>query len=234
MSKALPSRSSLLVFVLAAALVLAGCVKQDKPPADNVGAATTNSTPLAPSNATANATANVNASTGTNGTGKDPNMPSDPSSCMSGMDMPGCTMAQADYYYKHSKAGSAAPDRALPPVVVALDPQGAGQSGKFTVENATQQLLISIKIKDDGPGPYAALGPGGQGDLAVELKGPASTKKIMLNGTTQSVGVDPASTLFKSFVDGLVLPGEGSWTIQVDGQGKAVTVEIDITERFYL
>lgn len=234
MPTAPPARTALLVIVLASVIVVAGCVKKDPPASDTVGAAGINATPTSHANATTNASAHANASAGTNGTGKDPNMPDDPGSCMSGMDMPGCTSAQADYYYKHTKAGSAAPDRPLAPVVIALTLDGTGQAGKFTVENGTQQLLISIKIKDQGPGPYAALGPGGQGDLKVELTGPAGTKTIALNGTTQSIGIDPASTLFKSYVDGLVLPGEGDWTARVVGQGKNVNVEIDITERFYI
>lgn len=227
-----PSRSAFIVLALAAALVGAGCIKQD-PPVAALETASTTTTPMAGANATADANATANSSTNST-SGKDPNMPDDPSNCMSGMDMPGCTEAQAEYYYKKSKAGSAPPDRQLAPIVIALAPDGAGQAGKFEVEMGVKQLVISVKINNDGPGPYLALGPGGEGDLKLVLKGESGAKTIPLNGTAQTVGVDPVTKLFKSYTDGLALPSEGKWAITIEGQGENAHVTVDITERFYI
>ncbi|GEM_PF-1960208 len=157
----------------------------------------------------------------------------DYSACMPGMDMPGCPASVAAEYYAKQQASAPPPDKDLPPVKIELTPQGDQGPGKFTVDNGTKQLIVSIRLNDSGAGPYAALGPGGQGDLTLDLKGPAGSKTIALAGSANTVGVDPAAPASKGPYSGIVTaPGEGAWTITVNGQGQNANVVVSITERF--
>jgi hypothetical protein len=182
------------------------------------------------------------ANTSTNNTTASQDLGYDPSSCMVGMDMPGCTAAQADANYKKQQAAEAAkgpkPDQALPSLKIGLDPQSVGQTGGFSVDTGAKSLLVKIKLVSTGTGPYAALGPGGQGDLSVEFKAPgatSATKTITLTGTGagSSVGADPANPMDKAAAsDTILVTLEGGWTLHVLGQGTNVNVQVDMTERY--
>jgi hypothetical protein len=179
----------------------------------------------------------------TNGTTNGTSTPSananetyDYSNCMVGMDMPGCPAAVAARMAA-GQGGSTAPpppDKVLAPVKIDLTPDGSKQDGKFTLETGTKQLLVTLRLNDSGPGPYAALGMGGQGDLKVTLK-PASGsgKTITITGSAQSVGVDPAAPLSRVTSDVLGAPAEGGWTLTVEGMGQNAYVSVELTERFY-
>jgi len=159
----------------------------------------------------------------------------DPASCMRGMDMPGCTAAQAESYYQSQKGGTASappPDKDLDPVKIALDAQGSNPSGKATLDAGTMQLLVTVFLNDTGPGPYAAFGPGGSGDLKIDFKGPNGTKSMTLGGSGGLVGADPASPLAKTFTTTISMPDAGAYTVSVAGQGQNVQLTIRLTERF--
>ncbi|MFA5862599.1 MAG: hypothetical protein WDA16_12985 [Candidatus Thermoplasmatota archaeon] len=213
--------------VIIASLLAAGCVGSNdhESPA---AAPTTNDTPelhMQMQMNETNASAPPSNSTTTNQT-------YDYSSCMVGMDMPGCPASVAEKRYLEAQA-KARPDKQLPPVKIALKPQGDGQTGAFLVENGTLQLLLTAYLNDSGPGPYAALGPGGMGDLKVELKAGASTKSITLANSANSAGVDPAVVMTHTYTSMVALPADGEWTVTVLGQGQNAQVTLVLVERFY-
>jgi hypothetical protein len=223
------------LLLVAAALLMAGCAAKNDPHAHestsdgNVSVASSGANVTMPEGAS-NATGNATSSNGTD-------MPSDPANCMGGMDMPGCTSQQADNYYKKRKAEEAAkgppPDRALTPLKIALSPKGDNQGGSSNFDDGTMTLFITIYLNDTGTGPYAAVGPSGQGDLSLLLKGPKSmSKTVALSGTGPSVGVDPAAPLSKKFTAQISMPETGVWSVTVNGQGQNARVELDMLERF--
>lgn len=215
--------------VTVAFLVAAGCIGAETH--DHEAAAATPSTNATPQMQMqmpmneSNASASPSNSTSTNQT-------YDYSSCMVGMDMPGCPASVAEKRYLEAQA-KARPDKELPPVKIALAPQGDGQTGKFAVENGTVQLLLTIYLNDSGPGPYAALGPGGTGDLKVDLTGGDSTKSIALAGSAKSAGIDPAAPMSHLYNAIVALPARGEWTATVQGQGQNAQVTLLVVERFY-
>ncbi len=226
-------RPTLLALSLGAVLLLAGCASKGEPAPENgpETTAATNESASAPVNATAgtNATANQTAPA------KDPSMPDDPSSCMRGMDMPGCTAAQAEAYAKAQEANAGPrPDQALTPVKIALNLQGTDQKATVALDEGTMTLFATVYVNDTGQGPYLALGPGGQGDVTLQMKGANTTKTFTLAGSGSSVGVDPAAPLAKKYTAALEMPESGAWTITVGGQGQAVQVEVDLLERFVM
>jgi hypothetical protein len=175
-------------------------------------------------NATANGTAGANDTTQYNY-----------SNCMVGMDMPGCPAAVAEQRYEQLKA-QAKPDVTLPKVTINFDTQGQGQTGKATLDSGVQQLLVAVYVNDSGAGPYATVGPnGGTSDITLTLKGTNATdsKEMVLTGTGQWAGVDPAQPGSKGPFTGIVsVPSAGAWTLSVDGQGTNMHVEINLVERF--
>lgn len=228
-----------LAFALLAALLAAGCMAKNQDPADgeptdaDLAAAAANMS--AASQMAQNMSAQGNA-TAANGTAaKDPNMPDDPSACMQGMDMPGCTAGQSDYYYKQQMKSYVPPppDKELPKISIKLDPQGANPSGAFKVDNGTKQLLVDVYLNDTGPGPYASLGPGGQGDLKLTFKGATDSKAIPLGSSGGSVGADPANPLARSWHTSIELPAEGDWKVTLEGQGTNAELTVHLVERFY-
>lgn len=221
----MPDRRVLLALTLASVTVLAGCVGNKttervfKDDAANASA----SAPGAQVNAT-----NASNTQGSNSS----NQTYEYANCMAGMDMPGCPADVAERYYREQQAKARA-DKPLPPVKIALKPQGDGQTGAFSVENGTLQLLVTVYLNDTGQGPYFALGPGGMGDLRVDLKGGSVTKSVALSGSANSAGVDPAVVMTHAYNAIVTLPSDGDWTATVQGQGQNVQVTLSIVERFY-
>jgi hypothetical protein len=231
-------RAVLLALLLGTALVLAGCAAKTDEGATPASTDANESTANVHANATVTA-GNASASAGNNGTtnqtgARDPRMPEDPSNCMGGMDMPGCTAAQYEYYYAKTMANTPQPppDKALPPIKIGLTPQGPDGTGKASLDAGTMELLVTVHLNDTGPGPYAALGPDGTSDLKVTLKGPTASKVITLAGSSHSVGVDPASPLASRFTGSVTMPAAGDWTVTLDGIGQNAQVTINLVERF--
>jgi len=183
-------------------------------------------------NASTNATATAPAS--------DANMPSDPSACMSGMDMPGCTSAQADAYFKKMSAQAPPPDKQLAPVKIPLAQDGSGETGKFTVDNGTMHLIVKIELKDDGSGAYLVQGPGqapSSGDLEVLFTAPGAKTpafKITLKGSGGSVGVSGVNSLDLTANGETAMPLEGDWVVSLGGSGIGAGTTISLTERFFM
>jgi hypothetical protein len=226
-----------LVLLLAIVVLATGCAAKDGPTSkesakiSDVETSTnsTNANTQAPALAQSNATANSNTTTDANTT-KPSDMPSDPSNCMRGMNMDGCTAAQADAYFDSRKVNPPPPDKELPPVVIVLDTQGANPSGAFTLDAGTMTLMVQIYLNDTAPGPYAAVGPGGVGDLTLSFVGPKETTTYTIKGP--NVGVDPADPLADKFTTMLEMPAVGDWALTLDGQGSNTQLEIRLVERF--
>lgn len=228
-------RQVLLSLLLGLALLLAGCAaKTDGDEPTPEGDAAGNGANTSADNATMAPAANA---TNTTSSG-DTSMPDDPSQCMSGMDMPGCTQAQAERYFAAQSALPPPPaDKALPNVKIELNPQGdATQTATFQVpDNDTKQLLVAIRVNDSGQGAWFVSGSGTPpaSDLKVTLKSGSVTKTITVSGI-QSAGVDPANALAKGpYNDAIPLPPAAGWTITVDGVGQNVHLDVQLTERFW-
>lgn len=213
---------------------MAGCVGKDEPATPGGGPTpdASPSTPTAASPATAapsNGTTTSNATAETNGT-KASDMPSDPGNCMRGMDMDGCTAAQADAWFDSQKANAPPPDKELPPVVIVLDAQGANTPGAFTIDAGTMRLLVHMYLNSTGPGPYAAVGPDGVGDMQLRFVGGDDTTTLTIGG--RNVGVAPADPLANAFTAVLDMPAAGDWTLELEGQGSNAQLEVRLIERF--
>jgi hypothetical protein len=223
----MPRRAGVLTFALIAVLVLAGCASKQDPvaatPPQNVTA----------SSVGANATVSANATAGSGNATDASNQTYDYSNCMVGMDMPGCPASVAAKYYAE-QAAKYRPDKVLPPIKFTLTPQGPDKAGNFSIDNGTMQLLVTVYLNDTGTGPYAALGPGGQGDLSVALK-PSSgdAKTLTMGGSANSVGVDPASPLLRSWNTLYTTPADGGWGATLSGVGQNTQVTVLLLERFY-
>ncbi|MEA3199432.1 MAG: hypothetical protein QOE90_860 [Thermoplasmata archaeon] len=230
------ARAIVLTLLAALSVLLAGCASKSgddlTPPPDQTPTFEEAAAPTP--NATANATASAggaNATASNNATAGD--MPTDPGNCMGGMDMPGCTAAQAARYYAYmeAKAGPR-PDETLPPIKIPLTPQGDSEKATISLDEKIVTLLVTVHLNDTGNGPYLALGPGGMGDLSLELKGASTTKTIPLTGSANSVGVDPASSLAMTFQTTISAPEPSAWTLTVSGQGQGAEVVVNLVERF--
>lgn len=226
-------RRSVLALLLALGFIAGtGCIGKEGTPAASSDAddlvdpaasdaAQATSPPTPPS--ADNKTASESNATATDG-------PSDPSNCMRGMDMPGCTQAQADAYFDERAKNAPPPDKPLDPFTITLDPQGADQTGAFSVDNGTTVLLIEFYLRNSGQGPYAALGADPAGNMEVEFVGESGSTVFELGGA--SIGVDPASALDRKSMAMLPEPSAGGWTVTFLGQGTNVELEIRIVERF--
>lgn len=232
-------RSALLAVSVAIALAAAGCASKQDPAASASGedekgagqAIESASTSANTTQAETNATTATNSTRPANAT-KPADMPSKPENCMRGMDMDGCTAAQADAYFDARKANAPPPDKELPPVVITLDAQGSNPTGSFTLDAGTMTVLIEYYLNSTGPGPYFALGADGAGDLALNLVGPTETKTITIAGL--NAGADPAKPLAFRSTSTLDMPTIGDWTVTLEGQGANVELEVRLVERFYM
>lgn len=222
-------RQALLAALVGALILVAGCASKEDPATPTPETQNNVTTTAATNgNATTNATANATAAP----PGKDPNMPDDPSACMGGMDMPGCTAAQSAYYYKKQQENYVAPppDKPLAPVKITLTPQGPDASGKFSIENGTMILLVSLYVNDTGTGPYLAMGANPGDDLKLEIKGP-TTKTFTIKAAE---GVDPVAALSTQTNSEISMPAQGDYTVTLTGMGQNVVVTMTLTERFYM
>lgn len=232
------ARAPALAIILGVGLLLAGCAQKGDPAATsnpglkvgstNATANNPNATKATPSPSPANAT--------NNGTAPADDMPQEGATCMRGMDHPGCTAQQAENQYKKWKAAQdakgPAPDRALTPLKISLNPQGTNQGASANIDEGTMTLFITVYLNDTGPGPYAAVGSTPMNDIQVVLKGTSTTKTITLQGTSASIGADPAAPLAMKATSIISMPESAVWNIQVNGQGQNARVEIDMLERF--
>lgn len=185
------------------------------------------------------APASANTSANQSAPAKDANMPSDPSACMSGMDMPGCSAAQADAYFTKMTANAPPPDKTLTPVKIALTNDGTGETGKFTLDNGTMHLLVKVQLKDAGGGPWAVFGPGSppSGDLQVDFTPPgakAPSFSVVVKGSGEQAGIDPAANLDITSTGESPMPAMGDWGITVGGSGVNAGLTVTLTERFVM
>lgn len=224
-------RTTLLALLVGLALLSAGCATKTEEPATTTPTPV-EETPLQSSNATVNNSSTTNSTAATNSSAKDPRMPDNPGNCMGGMDMPGCTQAQYDYWYAQQKANAppTPPDKELPPVVITLTPNGPDKVGSTTIDADVMQLHVTIYLNDTGAGPYAALDSGLVGDVKVTLKSEAEAKTMTFTGSALSVGADPAAPMSHTTTASFMMPPAGDWTITVDGMGLNAVVTIVMVE----
>lgn len=226
-------RSPALALLSALALLLAGCASKTDEPTPT-SSTPTSSEPLQASNTTVNNSSSTNTSKANNTTARDPRMPENPGNCMGGMDMPGCTAAQYDYYYAQQKANAppTPPDKELPLVVITLTPQGADKVGSATIDAGVMQLFVTVFLNDTAAGPFIATGAGVVDDVKITLKSETEAKTMTLAGSALSAGADPVAPLSHKVAATFMMPPAGDWTITVEGLGLNAVVTLAMVESY--